>query len=417
MKFPRRTIVIGLTILSLLLFAAPGYADPPAPGGNAGDMVSPAALIQVTDADWAGWTQTSDCQAGWADDTWELTLTTPYLVHLKIADNFIVGDYFELFIDGVSAGTTPVVPYQGPTYSVGEFDVPLGAGVHTFTIQDIAFLTFTPEQLAGMCPAGFWFEWSLVKPLTCPEAAAIDVEKWVNGEDADEAPGPEIPVGETVTWTYQVTNNGFVPLYGVIVADDKLGTICKIPVLAPGETQTCEKTGTAIEGPYVNKAKAGATCIAPNGKKNSVKDTDVAHYLGVPDLPVCMRDNYGFAWDMIWNGATGNLAGPVYGTSPWPWDGTGSVAPPALFDTAAASTVDLMAVNPNADGCAGGFTDYFTYSGGRTVGTNDFSGSWTSYCSGNPEGSGSWTGTFTPGPCQFDGRFETSAEAGPAIAH
>ena len=120
-----------------------------------------------------------------------------------------------------------------------------------------------------------------VKNPICPKDAAIDIEKWVNGEDADEAPGPSIPVGAPVKWTYNVTNNGFVPLYGVIVADDKLGTICKIAALAPGETQTCEKTGTAIEGPYVNKAKAGATCIAPNNKKNSIKDIDVAYYLGI----------------------------------------------------------------------------------------------------------------------------------------
>ncbi len=52
--------------------------------------------------------------------------------------------------------------------------------------------------------------------------------------------------------------------------------------------------------------------------------------------------------------------------------------------------------NPQADGCASGLTDYFEYfgSGGRTQ-----SGSWTSYCSGSPVGSGTWSGTISAGAC------------------
>jgi len=36
--------------------------------------------------------------------------------------------------------------------------------------------------------------------------ASIDIEKATNGEDADNPTGPLIPVGDTVTWTYVVTN-------------------------------------------------------------------------------------------------------------------------------------------------------------------------------------------------------------------
>ena len=39
----------------------------------------------------------------------------------------------------------------------------------------------------------------------------IDVEKATNGQDADQAPGPEIPVGDPVTWTYGVTNVAGAP--------------------------------------------------------------------------------------------------------------------------------------------------------------------------------------------------------------
>jgi hypothetical protein len=86
-----------------------------------------------------------------------------------------------------------------------------------------------------------------------------------------------------VTWTYVVTNNGLVPLIGVIVSDDKLGIVCRAATLEPGRTLTCEVSGTAIVGPYVNRGKAGGSCVAATGRKVSVKDTDYAHYLGVTD--------------------------------------------------------------------------------------------------------------------------------------
>ncbi len=41
-------------------------------------------------------------------------------------------------------------------------------------------------------------------------AAGIDIEKATNGQDADLPPGPFIPVGGPVTWTYVVTNTGNV---------------------------------------------------------------------------------------------------------------------------------------------------------------------------------------------------------------
>src|SRR5690606_22961723 len=53
----------------------------------------------------------------------------------------------------------------------------------------------------------------------------IDIEKATNGEDADDAPGPYVPVGDPVTWAYVVTNESNVPITGVAVTDDVLGTI------------------------------------------------------------------------------------------------------------------------------------------------------------------------------------------------
>jgi uncharacterized repeat protein (TIGR01451 family) len=68
-----------------------------------------------------------------------------------------------------------------------------------------------------------------------------------------------IAPGETVTYTYKVTNIGDVTLYGVSLDDDKLGHICDIAQLAVGETQTCTKdftAGTDNLGPLKNVAVA-----------------------------------------------------------------------------------------------------------------------------------------------------------------
>jgi hypothetical protein len=48
----------------------------------------------------------------------------------------------------------------------------------------------------------------------------IDIEKATNGQDADSPTGPVIPVGDTATFTYVVTNTGNVPLANVVVTDD-----------------------------------------------------------------------------------------------------------------------------------------------------------------------------------------------------
>ncbi|WP_353931014.1 SdrD B-like domain-containing protein [Okeanomitos corallinicola TIOX110] len=88
-----------------------------------------------------------------------------------------------------------------------------------------------------------------------PQNPGIDIEKFTNGVDADTPDlAPEIAAGQTVTWTYEVTNTGNVAFAksDIVVTDDLEGTITNIinqgdgdNILAPGEMWTYQQTGIA----------------------------------------------------------------------------------------------------------------------------------------------------------------------------
>lgn len=120
-----------------------------------------------------------------------------------------------------------------------------------------------------------------------PAGPSVELIKSTNGEDANDAPGPKILVGGTVTWTYRVTNSGTVPLTGLLVTDDKLPSVsCPLAALAPGASMTCTVTGVAVLGPYTNLGTVTANWSVPGSTPPSgtVTDTDRSHYVGVTSL-------------------------------------------------------------------------------------------------------------------------------------
>ncbi len=115
-------------------------------------------------------------------------------------------------------------------------------------------------------------------PVGPGDPGSIDVEKSTNGDDADLPPGPQVETGSTVTWEYVVTNTGVDTLTHVAVTDDKEGAVaCPKTTLAPGESMTCAKTGTASSDPdVIYENTATAVGHTPNG--GQVEDTDPSHY-------------------------------------------------------------------------------------------------------------------------------------------
>src|SRR4029077_8601240 len=118
------------------------------------------------------------------------------------------------------------------------------------------------------------------------DAAAINIVKFVNGQDADSAPGPQVAAGSTVTFTYVVTNTDNVPLANVVVTDDKLGPITSFTgdansngLLDLTETWTYTQTATALAGQQTNVGTVtGQDANNPPGA--TVTDDNPANYFG-----------------------------------------------------------------------------------------------------------------------------------------
>jgi hypothetical protein len=127
---------------------------------------------------------------------------------------------------------------------------------------------------------------------------AIAIVKLTNGTNNDTPPtagtpdGPLVPVGSTVTWTYDVTNPGAEPIANVAVTDSVPG-VNPTPVLSggfnvgdtnhnnlldPGETWVFTASGTATLGQYSNVGTVTGTSTVTS---TPVTANNPDHYFGV----------------------------------------------------------------------------------------------------------------------------------------
>jgi hypothetical protein len=109
---------------------------------------------------------------------------------------------------------------------------------------------------------------------------AVAIVKKTNGTDND-APGPRVLVGSRVTWTYEITNTGNLPLSDVRVVDDRLGVIwCPANTLPaspdPAASMTCSASGKAVRGQYMNTGTVTASSLF-----GSVAADDDDYYWGI----------------------------------------------------------------------------------------------------------------------------------------
>ncbi|XOF34201.1 MAG: hypothetical protein ACL93V_02580 [Candidatus Electrothrix sp. YB6] len=124
-------------------------------------------------------------------------------------------------------------------------------------------------------------------------APAIDIEKSINGADADTGSGLTLLVGQPVTWAFDVENTGNVLLENILLNDDILGQItCPQATLRVGESMTCTATGLAEAGQHENNGCIDGDYVARDAEGNetdrtTVKDCDPSHYFGAdPELDI-----------------------------------------------------------------------------------------------------------------------------------
>jgi uncharacterized repeat protein (TIGR01451 family)/LPXTG-motif cell wall-anchored protein len=155
--------------------------------------------------------------------------------------------------------------------------VPLGTPPNQIAWNSYGYTATRADTLDPLVPSEprkIGLEVSTVVPP--PENPGISLLKFVNDIHAPNPPGPEIPAGSNVVFTYLVTNTGTQTLTDVTLIDSVIGTItCPKTVLAPGEKMTCTSpTEIAISGQYKNTATV--TGHPPSGPP--LTDTDTGHY-------------------------------------------------------------------------------------------------------------------------------------------
>ena len=130
--------------------------------------------------------------------------------------------------------------------------------------------TPTKAPSSGIDPLGTHIRHGSVALLR-GRTGELTLEKATNGVDADTPTGPMIPAGNTVTWTYVVTNGSNAPVSDIAVTDSDIGPIsCPVDTLAPGASTTCTATGVATAGQYANEG----TVSGIDAADNPVGDTD-----------------------------------------------------------------------------------------------------------------------------------------------
>lgn len=296
------------TILNTKLAAAwgqePGRASADAPGLDLGTTAPPAASFAVgkaadllVDADQDGNVGPGDSllysivirntarvpldNVGLRD---EVPLHTAYLPNTTqfnnngslsdLADN-TMGTPFPLDDGGVNLGTLPVRGVFTVTFQV-VIDNPLPEGVDR--VSNVAIVTANDEEK----------EAEVETPLDLDPV--LTIEKATNGEDADTPPGPEIQVGDPVTWTYVVRNTSPVTATNITVTDSVTGVTPLYVsgdannngILEQSETWLYRATGTAVAGQYSNVGTVRG--VAPDG--DLVTAQDPSHYVGLANAEI-----------------------------------------------------------------------------------------------------------------------------------
>jgi uncharacterized repeat protein (TIGR01451 family) len=167
--------------------------------------------------------------------------------------------------------------------------------VNTLSANVTGYITFTAlvdNSLAGLItntailttPGELVTANNTARATTFVAAPGLVLRKQTNGQPAATPPGPEVAAGAPVTWTYQFSNTGNVPLTHLELVDDQIPTLTcaegPLPaLLPPATTFICTITGVAQVGQYTNTVTITATPTL--GPTAPVTASASSHYFGV----------------------------------------------------------------------------------------------------------------------------------------
>jgi len=114
---------------------------------------------------------------------------------------------------------------------------------------------------------------------------SIDIEKSTEGYDADDPPGPYIPVGESITLQYEVSNPETDYRFIDIQVTDDEGVMVNCPStrLDPGDEPmicTAEATANLGQQGFAGHVSASVILVSSDEKLGEINNSDPNHYFG-----------------------------------------------------------------------------------------------------------------------------------------
>ena len=196
---------------------------------------------------------------------------------------------------GITCPKSTLVPAESmtctnKTYTLTQANVDAGKVTNTATA-------------AGTPPTGPTVTDDSSTTTPVPAAPSIDLKKTAGAITDTDHNGPD--AGDTITYTFKVTNTGNVTLNPVKVTDLKVGTVtCPSGALAPGASVDCTAAAYVVTQADVDAGKVDNTATAsgtpPTG--SPVTDTDSTHTPITQKASIDLVKSAGNVYDVNGNG-------------------------------------------------------------------------------------------------------------------
>lgn len=213
------------------------------------------------------------------------TYATGVATHVVVWDDLYYAqvDRYEIFRKELTPDELTTLNAGGEVVIEVPYQVPCDAGGHVLDNDAYVRVTFADGTTSF---ATNDHDVPIPRPDQLDCTPAIDLEKLVNGQDADTAgEAVVVNVGDPLTFKYIVTNIGDAAFYDIEVTDDNETpgdptddiTIGTINSLAPGQSKAFTRKAVAESGLHTN---VGTVCGRPSTEPGCEKmcDDDPANY-------------------------------------------------------------------------------------------------------------------------------------------